>query len=49
VLDTASDSAERLYARLGWTVVGTVPGYALLPDGEPCDTVFFYKRVYFAV
>jgi GNAT superfamily N-acetyltransferase len=45
VLDTASDSAERLYARLGWTVVGTVPGYALLPDGEPCDTVFFYKRV----
>jgi GNAT superfamily N-acetyltransferase len=49
VLDTASDSAERLYARLGWTVVGTVPGYALLPDGEPCDTVFFYKRVDFAV
>ena len=35
VLDTASDSAERLYARLGWTVVGTVPGYALLPDGSP--------------
>jgi GNAT superfamily N-acetyltransferase len=47
VLDTASDSAERLYARLGWTVVGTVPGYALLPDGEPCDTVFFYKRIDF--
>jgi GNAT superfamily N-acetyltransferase len=48
VLDTASDSAERLYTRLGWTVVGTVPGYALLPDGEPCDTVFFYKRVDYA-
>jgi GNAT superfamily N-acetyltransferase len=48
VLDTASDSAARLYRRQGWTEVGTVPGYALLPDGEPCDTVFFYKRVDFA-
>lgn len=43
VLDTASDPAERLYAREGWVRVGTVPNYALLPDGRPCDTVFFYK------
>ena len=43
VLDTASDAAERLYERSGWTRVGPVPGYALLPDGRPCDTTFFYK------
>ena len=33
VLDTASGDAERLYERLGWTRVGVVPGFALLPDG----------------
>jgi GNAT superfamily N-acetyltransferase len=43
VLDTASAEAERLYERSGWQRVGTVPGYALLPDGPFCDTVFFYK------
>lgn len=45
VLDTASEGAERLYRRQGWVMVGTVPGYALWPDGTPCDTVFYYKRV----
>jgi ribosomal protein S18 acetylase RimI-like enzyme len=45
VLDTASSTAERLYERLGWQRVGTVPDYALMPDGEPCATVFFYKQV----
>lgn len=45
VLDTASDDAERLYARLGWTRVGSIPGYALLPTGAPCDTTFFYRRL----
>lgn len=43
VLDTASDTAMRLYARLGWQRVGEIPGYALLPTGEPCATVYFYK------
>lgn len=43
VLDTASPDAERLYERAGWRRVGTVPGYALLPDGGPCDTTFFYR------
>ena len=37
--------AERLYARLGWICVGPVPGYALMPDGAPCDTTFFYRRL----
>jgi GNAT superfamily N-acetyltransferase len=46
VLDTATGGdAERLYARLGWTVVGRVPDYALWPDGRPCDTTFHYKRI----
>ena len=43
VLDTASDSAERLYARLGWQRVGVVPGYALLPQGGLCATTYFYR------
>jgi GNAT superfamily N-acetyltransferase len=45
VLDTASDGAERLYTRLGWQRVGTVPDYALLPDGGLCATTFFFKRI----
>lgn len=45
VLDTASPDAERLYARAGWVRVGVVPDYALLPDGRPCATTYFYKRL----
>ena len=45
VLDTASDSAERLYEREGWRRVGTIPDYALLPEGGPCATVIYYKRL----
>jgi len=46
VLDTVTgDTAERLYARLGWTRVGVIPGYALYPDGRPCDTTVFWKTV----
>ena len=43
VLDTASDDAERLYARHGWQRCGEIPSYALLPDGRPCATTFFFK------
>jgi GNAT superfamily N-acetyltransferase len=45
VLDTASDDAERLYERLGWRRVGVIPGYALLPQGGLCDTVYFYRTL----
>ena len=46
VLDTVTgDPAERLYTRLGWTKVGVIPGYALYPDGWPCDTTVFWKRI----
>jgi GNAT superfamily N-acetyltransferase len=45
VLDTADAGAARLYARAGWVRVGEVPDYALLPDGPPCPTVFYYRRL----
>jgi ribosomal protein S18 acetylase RimI-like enzyme len=46
VLDAVSDGdAARLYSRLGWTTVGVIPGYALFPDGRPCDTTVFWKRI----
>jgi ribosomal protein S18 acetylase RimI-like enzyme len=46
VLDTVTgDPAERLYERLGWTKVGIIPGYALYPDGRPCDTTVFWKKI----
>ncbi|PHV06965.1 GNAT family N-acetyltransferase [Janthinobacterium sp. BJB412] len=46
VLDTVSGGdAERLYERAGWRRVGEVPHYALMPNGEPCGTTFFYKHL----
>lgn len=46
VLDTVSGSAaERLYLKTGWTRVGEIPDYALMPDGTPCPTTYFYKRL----
>ena len=46
VLDTVTGGeGERLHRALGWTAVGCVPGYALFPDGRPCDTTFFYKSL----
>jgi GNAT superfamily N-acetyltransferase len=46
VLDTVpGTSGDRLYRRSGWTAAGTIPGYALWPDGRPCDTTVFYKQL----
>jgi ribosomal protein S18 acetylase RimI-like enzyme len=46
VLDTVTgDDAERLYERLGFTKVGVIPGYALYPNGRPCDTTVFWKAL----
>jgi ribosomal protein S18 acetylase RimI-like enzyme len=46
VLDTVTgDDAERLYERLGYMKVGVIPGYALYPDGRPCDTTVFFKNL----
>ncbi|KRE11999.1 hypothetical protein ASE63_19950 [Bosea sp. Root381] len=46
VLDSDEDGeARRLYRRLGWTEVGTIPRYALLPDGSFCGSTIFYKSL----
>jgi GNAT superfamily N-acetyltransferase len=44
VLDAVTGGdAERLYERLGWTRVGVVPRFALMPDGAFCSTTYFYR------
>jgi GNAT superfamily N-acetyltransferase len=45
VLDTASDDAERLYARAGWQRCGVIPDYALWPAGGPVATTVFFKSL----
>ncbi len=46
VLDTETGSAgHALYAACGWTEVGTIPGYALSPDGRPSGATIFYKEI----
>ena len=44
VLDAVTGGAPaRLYERLGWVRVGDIPNYALMPDGQPCGTTYFYR------
>jgi GNAT superfamily N-acetyltransferase len=38
-------AAERLYRRIGWTHAGTIPRFAVDPDGTPHDAVIFYKEL----
>lgn len=46
VLDTATGGdAERLYAAMGWQRCGTIPGYALWPEGGLCSTTLFFKSL----
>jgi GNAT superfamily N-acetyltransferase len=46
VLDAVTDGdAARLYARLGWTRVGDIPRYALMPRGGFCSTTVFYREL----
>ena len=45
-LDTETGSAaETMYRALGWTAAGTIPDFALRPDGELRPTTFYYKRL----
>jgi hypothetical protein len=30
---------------MGWQELGSIPGYALMPDGRYDTTVFFWKRL----
>lgn len=40
------EAADRLYRRTGWVPVGTIPAFALDPDGKtPHDAVVFYKSL----
>ena len=46
VLDAVTGGdAARLYERVGWSTVGVVPGFALYPDGRPCDTTYYWKAL----
>ena len=46
VLDTsATGNAVGLYARCGYTRVGTIPRFATDPDGPLIDTVIYYKEL----
>jgi GNAT superfamily N-acetyltransferase len=38
-------AAGRLYRRLGWNVLGVVPGYARAPDGRLVANIFFWKAL----
>jgi ribosomal protein S18 acetylase RimI-like enzyme len=43
-LDTVTGgAADHLYDKLGWTRVGVIPDYALMPDGAMSATTVFYK------
>jgi ribosomal protein S18 acetylase RimI-like enzyme len=46
VLDTATDGgASRLYERLGFTLTGEIPDYALKPHGGLTGTLIYWKRI----
>ena len=43
-LDTVKGKpAETVYQRLGWLRTGSIPNYAVSPDGEMESTMIFYK------
>ena len=46
VLDTVTGSdASRLYERQGWIRSGDIPDFALWPDGRPCSTTVYFRRL----
>jgi len=45
-LDTVTGgAAEELYDKLGWTRVGVIPQFALMPDGAMAAATVFYKAL----
>ena len=40
-----SNPARPLYERLGWIRVGDIPNFALMPNGKPCSTTYFYRNL----
>ncbi|PTE09334.1 GNAT family N-acetyltransferase [Mesorhizobium helmanticense] len=46
VLDTATEEgASHLYERLGFTLAGEIPDYALKPHGGLTGTLIYWKRI----
>ncbi len=46
VLDTATDGgASSLYERLGYTLAGVIPDYALKPHGGLTGTMIYWKQI----
>ncbi|WP_137931835.1 GNAT family N-acetyltransferase [Mesorhizobium comanense] len=46
VLDTATeDGASSLYEKLGFTLAGEIPDYALKPHGGLTGTLIYWKRI----
>lgn len=46
VLDTISDSAAaRLYERSGWTSIGDIPDFALMPNGGLAPTTIYIRQL----
>jgi len=44
VLDTVTDGdGARLYERLGWLRVGSIPNFALMPRGGFCGATLYYR------
>jgi len=46
VLDTVTGSdASRVYERTGWQRAGDIPNYALMPEGAPCSTTYYFRHL----
>ena len=41
----AGSDSDRFYAARGWTRVGEIPAYAVLPDGSLAASAFFFKEL----
>jgi GNAT superfamily N-acetyltransferase len=41
----AGTDSDRIYERLGWTRMGTMPGYSTRPDGVVVGSAFYYLEL----
>jgi GNAT superfamily N-acetyltransferase len=41
----AGTDSDRIYERLGWTRMGTMPGYSARPDGVVVASAFYYLEL----
>jgi hypothetical protein len=42
---STGSEAEPFYRKRGYRQAGVIPGYALMPDGSPTATTFYYKQL----